>query len=114
MAKTTRRKGGRVPSRVVDSPAAITAAQPMEVTDSDIARRIRAEYLEMPGMSLKAEQVQRLCGLERTVCKVMLDALVEAKFLCLKPDGGYARLSEAARVTARARRIVSPRHLRDK
>ena len=54
--------------------------------------RIRGEYLEMPGLKLTLPQAQRLCGVERTVCKTVLDRLVEAKFLCVKPDGAYARL----------------------
>lgn len=62
-------------------------------TNDALAGRIRAEYLEMPGMTLRLEQVARLCGIDRTVCKVVLDALVEAKFLCLKDDGAYTRFS---------------------
>jgi len=57
-----------------------------------ILERIRAEYLEMPGLRLTAGQVQRLCGVERELCKDVLDALVERRFLCLKLDGTYARL----------------------
>lgn len=30
-----------------------------------LLNRIRAEYLEMPGLCLKLEQAQRLCGVER-------------------------------------------------
>jgi hypothetical protein len=56
--------------------------------------RIRAEYLEMPGMRLKLEQVQRLCGIERSICEMVLDSLVEAKFLFVKSDGCYARLAD--------------------
>jgi len=56
--------------------------------------RLRAEYLEMPGLRLTLEQAQRLCGVERTLCKKLLDALVDAKFLCVKSDGAYARASE--------------------
>ena len=63
-------------------------------TIHDIIARVRAEYLEMPGLQLKAEQVQRLCGIERMMCKVALDSLVESKFLWMKPDGQYARLTE--------------------
>jgi hypothetical protein len=59
-----------------------------------VLERIRAEYLEMPGMRLRLEQVQRLCGIERSMCKVALDSLVDAKFLCVKSDGCYARLAE--------------------
>ena len=59
---------------------------------SALLTRVRGEYLEMPGMRLTLEQAQRLCGVERTLCKMVLDALVEAKFLCLRPDGVYARV----------------------
>ena len=48
----------------------------------------------MPGMKLRFEQVQRLCGIEQTMCKLVLDALVKANFLCLKSDGTYVRLTE--------------------
>jgi hypothetical protein len=61
-----------------------------------ILERLRAEYLEMPGMRLNLEQVQRLCGIERSMCKVALDALVETKFLCVRPDGSYVRLADAS------------------
>ena len=63
-------------------------------TIQDVIERVRAEYLEMPGLRLKAEQVQRLCGIERTSCQAVLDTLVSAKFLYLKADGHYARLTE--------------------
>jgi len=45
----------------------------------------------MPGLRLTLEQAQRLCGVERMLCKTVLEALVEAKFLCVKPNGMYAR-----------------------
>jgi len=57
-------------------------------------RRIRAEYLEMPGLRLTPEQAQRLCGADRTLCKRVLDELVEARFLYVKPDGSYARSTD--------------------
>ena len=60
--------------------------------DYALISRIRGEYLEMPGLRLTLEQAQRLCGVERTSCKSVLDALVESKFLCIKPNGTYARL----------------------
>jgi hypothetical protein len=62
------------------------------LVDQHVLERIRAEYLEMPGLRLKACQVQRLCGVERELCKNVLDALVEREFLCLKLDGTYARI----------------------
>ena len=60
----------------------------------EVRERLRAEYLEMPGLRLKLPQVQRLCGIEEMVCQIVLDSLVEAKFLCRKSDGCYARLTE--------------------
>src|SRR6266852_4487927 len=42
---------------------------------------------EMPGLRLTLDQMQRLCGIERTVCQMVLDMLVETNFLCVKPDG---------------------------
>lgn len=61
----------------------------------DILRsRIRAEYREMPGLLLTPEQVQRLCGIERILCQLILNELVDAKFLCVRVDGRYARLTE--------------------
>ena len=60
--------------------------------------RLRAEYLEMPGLRLKREQVQRLCGVERTECQRVLETLVETRFLCVKADGTYARLTDGADV----------------
>jgi hypothetical protein len=63
-----------------------------------VLSRLRAEYLEMPGLRLTREQVQRLCGVERAVCQPVLDTLVETKFLCMKADGTYARLTDGADV----------------
>ena len=73
--------------------------------DQRVLDRLRAEYLEMPGMKLRIEQVQRLCGVEQTMCKLVLDALVKASFLCLKPDGTYMRLTEGS--SPRPRQVKS-------
>jgi hypothetical protein len=62
-------------------------------TIDDVIERLRAEYLEMPGLRLKAEQVQRLCGFEPAICQMGLDSLVHAKFLCIM-HGQYARSGE--------------------
>ena len=73
--------------------------------------RIRAEYLEMPGMRLTPEQVQRLSGVDSAVCRLVLDDLVRAKFLRLGPDGSYARLTDGdpSRLRmAKAERNMSP------
>ena len=56
-----------------------------------VLTRLRAEYLEMPGLRLTSEQVQRLCGIERMMCQSVLDSLLDAKFLSVTSDGRYAR-----------------------
>jgi hypothetical protein len=60
----------------------------------EVIQRVRAEYLEMPGLRLTAPQVQRLCGIDRATCEEVLDALVSANFLCIRPDRYYARSTE--------------------
>ena len=62
--------------------------------DQRVLERIRAEYREMPGMKLTAEQLQRLCGIEQSVCKPILDSLVQTGFLSLRRDGTNVRLTE--------------------
>jgi hypothetical protein len=56
--------------------------------------RLRAEFLEMPGLRLTADQVHRLCGIDTPACSEVLDELVHEHFLCRKPDGRYARMSD--------------------
>ena len=63
-------------------------------TIEDVLSRLRAEFLEMPGMRLTPDQVQRLCGLEGPLCRLALDALVASQFLCVKADGHYARVRD--------------------
>jgi hypothetical protein len=63
-------------------------------TIEDVLNRLRAEFLEMPDLRVTSEQVQRLCGVERTICQTVLDVLVEEAFLCVKLDGHYARLTD--------------------
>ena len=58
-----------------------------------LLHRLRAEYLETTGLRLTFEQVQRFCGVEPTMCQLVLDVLVDEKFLCVKSDGHYARLT---------------------
>ena len=63
-------------------------------TIQDVFNRLRAEFTEMPGLRLRAKQVERLCGIEETMCQLVLDSLVAEKFLCAKSDGRYARVTD--------------------
>jgi hypothetical protein len=71
----------------------------MELLDT-LTERVRAEFLEMPGLRLTVVQVQRLCGMERTICGLVLGSLVKANFLCVKSDGHYARVTEGSGANA--------------
>ena len=70
----------------------------------------------MPGMHLKPEQVQRLCGVERALCQTVLDSLVDARFLRVSADGQYARVTRwrcgqssfAASTTSESTRVLGP------
>jgi Fic family protein len=52
-----------------------------------ILRRIRAEFLEMPGMRLTFSQAQRLWGLDEQTCAQALELLTADRFLSRRPDG---------------------------
>ena len=58
-----------------------------------ILRRVRSEYVEMPGLQLTRQQAQRLWGLDEDTCSTALEFLVEAKFLS-KTGGMYQRYTE--------------------
>jgi hypothetical protein len=62
----------------------------------DLVHRIRAEYLEMPGLKLTRAQARRLWGLDEHLCTEILDRLADAKFLRRTNDGTYARLCDGA------------------
>lgn len=53
--------------------------------------RIRAEYLEVPGLSLTRRQAKRLWRLDDLVCDCVLQALVDSRFLRRTPTGSYVR-----------------------
>jgi hypothetical protein len=65
----------------------------------DVLRRVRGEYIEMPGLRLTTAQAQRLWGLDRASCDALLGALVDAKFLSKTRDGAFVR-SENVRVAS--------------
>jgi hypothetical protein len=85
-------------------------------TIPELVARLRAEYAEMPGMRLTLDQVVRLCGIEKSRCKDVLDALVEGRFLSLNADGMYSRSTDDADRKRTAQRYidrdVSPRIIR--
>ena len=71
----------------------------MASQSDDVLRRVRGEYIEMPGLRLTTAQAQRLWGLDRAACDALLAALVDAKFLSRTRDGAFVR-SESVRVAS--------------
>jgi hypothetical protein len=65
-------------------------------TVQDVIARVRGEFLEMPGLRLTREQVQRLCGIDPAVSQLALESLLASRFLCVKADGHYVRTTEGA------------------
>jgi Fic family protein len=53
----------------------------------DTVRRVRAEFLEMPGLKLTLWQAQRLWGVDQPTCEAVIEKLTEAQFLARTRDG---------------------------
>ena len=72
-------------------------------TIHDVLHRLRAEYLEMPGLRLTEPQARRLWGLDATSCGALLRALVDANFLFRTRDGAFMRVEYATPIKAMLR-----------
>lgn len=55
----------------------------------DSLNRIRAEYREMPGLSLTQAQMQRLFGFDAEMCAAAVERLVEVGVLRRTTSGRY-------------------------
>ena len=74
---------------------------PEHVTTTDeMLRRVRGEFLEMPGLRLTEAQARRLWGLDEAVCGAVLGSLLDAKFLFRTRDGAFMRIEHAASAKA--------------
>jgi hypothetical protein len=56
-----------------------------------IARRVRAEFAEMPGLRLTPAQARRRWGLELEMCHAVIDSLVASEFLRWTTAGSVTR-----------------------
>jgi hypothetical protein len=79
------------------------------VVPDETLRRVRGEYLEMPGLCLRPEQARRLWGLDADTCARVLDSLVQAGFLCRAADGTFRRPSDVRPALPLATAGISPR-----
>jgi hypothetical protein len=60
-----------------------------------LIRRVRGEYLEMPGMSLTLAQACRLWQMDTATCQAALDALIAERFLGRTRDGAFVLAGSA-------------------
>jgi hypothetical protein len=58
-------------------------------------QRVRAEFLEMPGLKLTVMQAQRLWGVDRPTCEALIEELIACQFLAKTRDGSVVLRSEA-------------------
>ena len=59
--------------------------------EEDVLRRVRGEFLEMPGMRLTPAQARRLWNLDAAQTEALLAALVESHFLSRTSDGAFVQ-----------------------
>ncbi|HZR25298.1 MAG TPA: hypothetical protein VFA59_17010 [Vicinamibacterales bacterium] len=58
-----------------------------------VVQRVRAEFLEMPGLQLTPTQARRLWNLEGETCRAVIETLVAEAFLRWTASGAITRLS---------------------
>ena len=60
-------------------------------TIRELARRVQAEYAEMPGLSVTLPQAQRLLAIDAPTCAAVFGALVKRRILRRTGEGRYVR-----------------------
>jgi hypothetical protein len=69
-----------------------------------LIRRVRGEYLEMPGMSLTLAQACRLWQMDEQTCQTALEALIAERFLGRSRDGAFVLIGTPRMLKATNRR----------
>jgi hypothetical protein len=57
----------------------------------EVLQRVRAEFLEMPGLRLTRAQARRLWALDEALCDAILATLVETRFLVHSENVAFMR-----------------------
>jgi hypothetical protein len=70
---------------------AVRDTAPTTTTIRDVVQRVQGEYRDMPGLKLTEAQAQRLLGIERDTCSVVLSTLIHRRFLRRTANGLYVR-----------------------
>ena len=93
-------------SRIANERSQRSSTVPADIVD--IVRRIEAEYLEMPGLSVTEAQAKRFWSLDSTTCNRALNALVQFGVLRRTRRGTYVRTEMFSRRSAVSRRNGPP------
>ena len=56
--------------------------------------RVRAEFNEMPGMTLTVPQASKLFGLDEELCRSVVEQLVSAEYLRKTESGAVTRAAQ--------------------
>jgi hypothetical protein len=72
-----------------------------------LIRRVRGEYLEMPGLSLTLAQACRLWQMDPLTCQAALDTLIAERFLGRSRDGAFVLIGAPRMAKAGMRRRSS-------
>lgn len=56
-----------------------------------VTQRVRAEFQEMPGLTLTEDQAAKLFGIEQKVCRDVINQLVDASYLRKTRSGSVTR-----------------------
>ena len=62
-----------------------------EESEVDLARLIRNDYAEMPGLVLTSPQLCRMFGIDGPTSDAVTRELIEAGVLVRRPNGSYAK-----------------------
>ena len=61
-------------------------------TVRELTRRIQAEYVEMPGLSVTLSQAERLWAVDRRTCQTAVDRLIARGVLRMTTKGQLVRV----------------------
>jgi hypothetical protein len=67
------------------------AKQSETAADGELLKRVRCEFLEMPGLQLTSKQAARLWDVDHDIACRLLDTLMGLRFLTKTKAGAYAR-----------------------
>jgi sulfite reductase beta subunit-like hemoprotein len=75
--------------------APFEADTPLDSAAAPLIRRIRSEFLEMPGLRLTPVQASRLWDVDRQTSETILQVLAAVGFLFKNREGAYVRTTAA-------------------